>query len=68
MKALGVPKVIAKAKNKTYLTILEKIGVDKVVRPEKEMGEKMARELMRNNIIDTIYFVDLYSVVEFVTP
>ena len=68
LKALGVPKVIAKAKNKTYLTILEKIGVDKVVRPEKEMGEKMARELMRNNIIDTIYLDDHYSVVEFVTP
>lgn len=68
LKALGVPKVIAKAKNKTYLTILEKIGVDKVVRPEKEMGEKMARELMRNNIIDTIYLDNHYSVVEFVTP
>lgn len=68
LKALGVPKVIAKAKNKTYLTILEKFGVDKVVRPEKEMGEKMARELMRNNIIDTIYLDDHYSVVEFVTP
>ena len=68
LKALGVPKVIAKAKNKTYLTILEKIGVDKVVRPEKEMGEKMVREFMSIIIIDTIYFDVHYSVVEFVTP
>lgn len=68
LKKLGVPKVIAKAKNKTYLTILEKIGVDKIVRPEKEMGEKMAKEIMRNNVIDTIYLDDHYSVVEFYTP
>lgn len=68
LQTLGVPKVIAKAKNKTFLTILEKIGVQKVVRPEKEMGEKMARELMRNNVIDTIFLDDMYSVVEFFTP
>lgn len=68
LKELGVPKVIVKAKNKTYLNILEKLGVDQIVRPEKEMGEKMARELMRNVIIDTIYLDDQYSVVEFYTP
>lgn len=68
LKTLGVPKVVCKAKNKTYLTILEKLGVDKIVRPEKEMGEKMARELMRNVIIDTIYLDDQYSVVEFHVP
>lgn len=68
LKTLGVPKVICKAKNKTYLSIYEKLGVDHVVRPEKEMGERMARELMRNVIIDTVYLDDQYSVVEFHTP
>lgn len=68
LKKLGVPKVICKAKNKTYLSILEKLGVDQVIRPEKEMGDQLARELMRNVIIDTIYLDDQYSVVEFHTP
>lgn len=67
-KQLGIPKVIVKAKNKTYLSILEKMGVDQIVRPEKEMGARIARELMRNVIIDTVYLDSQYSVVEFYVP
>ena len=41
LKELGVPYVIVKAKNKRFKVVLEKIGADYVVRPEKEMGEKV---------------------------
>ena len=68
LKELGVPKVICKARNKTYLKVLEKLGADLVVRPEKQMGERIAKELMRNVIIDTIVLDDQYSVVEFKVP
>lgn len=65
---LGVPTIIAKAKNKTYAHIFEKLGATKTIRPEKEMGERVARELMRNNVIDVIDLDEEYSVVEFYTP
>lgn len=68
LKKLGVTNIYAKAKNKTYMEIFSQLGIKRVVRPEKEMGEKLARELMRNNIIDSIYLDNTYSVVEFHTP
>ena len=54
LKELGVPYVIVKAKNKRFKVVLERIGADYVVRPEKEMGEKIARTLLRKNIKDLI--------------
>ena len=63
LKELGVPYIIAKAKNKQFKAVLEKIGADRVVRPEKEMGQKIAKSLMRNNIIDLIEIDDSYSIV-----
>ena len=54
LKELGVPYVIVKAKNKRFKVVLERIGADHVVRPEKEMGEKIARTLLRKNIKDLI--------------
>lgn len=65
---LGVTNIIAKAKNKTYAHIFEKLGATRTIRPEKEMGERVARELMRNNVIDVIDLDEEYSVVEFYTP
>ncbi len=68
LKELGVPYILAKAKNKTYMHILTKIGADKVVRPEKEMGERVAKGLLSRNIIDMIDIDDEYSVIEIVAP
>ncbi len=66
LKEIGIPYIIAKAKNKRFKSILEKIGANQVVRPEKEMGERVARSLVRRNIIDLIELDDNYSVVEMV--
>jgi len=65
---IGIPFVIAKAKNKRYKAILEKIGVHRVVRPEKEMGERVARSILRKNITDLIEIDENYSVVEMKVP
>ena len=64
LKELGVPYVLAKAKNKTFMHILYKVGADKVVRPEKEMGEKLANTLISENIIDLIEIDKEYSIIE----
>ncbi len=68
LKELGVPYIVAKAKNKTYMQVLQKVGVDRVVRPEKEMGERVAKSLMSRNILDMIDIDDVYSIVEIVAP
>lgn len=68
LKELDVPYIIAKARNSQFKTVLEKIGADRVVRPEKEMGEKIARSLLRNNITDLIEIDENYSVVEMKVP
>ena len=41
LKELGIPYVIAKAKNKQFMKILEKVGANRVIRAEKEMGIKV---------------------------
>ena len=68
LKELGVNMIIAKAKNKRFKEILEKIGADRVVRPEKEMGSRVARSILRKNIIDLIEIDENYSVVEMKVP
>lgn len=68
LKELGVEDIIAKAKNKRFKAVLEKIGATRVVRPEKEMGEKIARSLLRKNITDLIEIDENYSVVEMKVP
>jgi len=68
LKEMGVPHIIAKAKNKRFKVVLEKIGADRVVRPEKEMGERIARSLIRKNIADLIEIDENYSVVEMKAP
>ena len=54
LKELGVPYIIAKAKNKRFMQVFSELGADKVVRPEKEMGEQVAKSVLGNNIIEII--------------
>lgn len=68
LREIGVPYIIAKAKNKRFKSVLEKIGANRVIRPEKEMGEKVARSLLRKNITDLIEIDENYSVVEMKVP
>lgn len=68
LKELGVPYIVAKAKNKSYMQILQKIGADKVVRPEKEMGVVTAKGLLNRKIIDMVDIDDDYSIVEIAMP
>lgn len=68
LKELGVPFVLAKAKNKINMQILLKVGADRVVRPEKEMGERVAKSLMSQNIIDMVDIDEDYSMMELQSP
>lgn len=68
LKELGVPYIVAKAKNKSHMQIFKKLGVDLVVRPEKEMGERIAKMMLSKNIIDLIEIDEDYSIVEISAP
>lgn len=68
LKEIGVPYIIAKAKNKRFMKVLEKIGADRVIRPEKEMGERVARSMLRKNITDLVEIDESYSIVEMKVP
>lgn len=68
LKELGVPYIVAKAKNKRYMQIFKELGANKVVRPEKEMGEQVAKGVLGKNIIDIVDLDKDYSIVEIPTP
>ena len=63
-KEQGVKTVIVKAKNKMHKKILEKMEVDKIISPEEEMGNKLAKSIMNASIIDAINFSDEYNILE----
>lgn len=68
LKELNVPYIVAKAKNKKYMQILERVGADRVIRPEKEMGVRVAKQLVSPNIVDLIDIDNKYSVIEILAP
>lgn len=67
-KKLGIGKIVAKAKNRSYMEIMLEIGADEVIRPEKEMGSRVARNIMRHNILDVITLDNENSIIEFTAP
>lgn len=66
LKELGVPQIVVKAQNELHGKVLYKIGADKVVFPERDMGLRVAHHLISPNILDFIELADDYSIVEIV--
>lgn len=67
-KEMGIPYVVAKAKDKLQGTILEKIGADRVIYPEVEMGSRIAKNLMSTTFSDWIELSAEYSMAETPVP
>ncbi|GKX28386.1 potassium transporter Trk [Vallitalea longa] len=64
VKDMGVPYVLAKAQNEVHKKVLEKVGADKVVFPEREIGVRIANNLISDNFVDYIELSEDYSIVE----
>lgn len=64
LKEIGVKKVTAKALNENHGKVLERIGADKVVHPEKDSGERIAMSIISSNVLDYVELSDAYSIVE----
>lgn len=68
LKEMGVDKVVSKAMNALHGKLLEKIGADKIVFPEKDMGIRVAHNLVTYNVMDCIELSPGYSVIEVIVP
>jgi len=66
VKELGVKHIIAKAMNELHAKVLYRIGADRVVFPEREMGVRIAKNLVSSNILEYIELAPDYSIVEVV--
>jgi trk system potassium uptake protein TrkA len=64
LKEMQIPTVIVKAQNDLQGKVLHKIGADKVIFPERDMGKRVAHHLMSPNILDYIELSDDYSIAE----
>ncbi|MDH6363610.1 trk system potassium uptake protein TrkA [Enterococcus sp. PF1-24] len=64
VKEMGVPNVLAKAQNEYHARVLEKIGADRVVHPERDMGERIAHKLVSKNILDYLELSDDFTLAE----
>jgi trk system potassium uptake protein TrkA len=68
LKELNVPYVVCKAHDETHRRVLEKLGADKVLIPEKEVADKLARSLTSHNVLDFIELSSDYGIVELPAP
>lgn len=68
LKDLGVNKVIAKSQGKRHGNVLDKIGVDWLVFPERDMGERVANQLLSPNMLNYIELSQEYNIEEIIIP
>jgi trk system potassium uptake protein len=68
LKDLGVKKVIAKALGRLHGKVLDRIGADWIVYPERDMGERVANQLLSPNMLNYIELSKEYNIEEIMIP
>jgi trk system potassium uptake protein TrkA len=68
VKELGIKNIVAKAVTPLHGRILEKLGVTRVVFPEREMAVRIAHSLVVPNVLDYIELSKDFSIVEVPAP
>ena len=64
LKELGARRVIAKAHDEFHGRMLEKLGADQILFPERDMGRRVAHNLVSGSIIDYLELSPDYSMAE----
>lgn len=64
LKELGVKHVVAKAADDFHGRMLEKLGADKIVFPERDMGKRIAHNLVSGNLLEYIELSPDFSMAE----
>ena len=68
LKEFGVKKVIAKALGKLHGQVLDRIGADWIIYPERDMGERVANQLLSPNMLNYIELSKEYNIEEIMIP
>lgn len=68
LKELGVKEIIVKANSEDQAKVLKRIGANRVIQPEKDMGIRLAKSLISPRIIDHIELSSDYSLLEMAPP
>ena len=68
LKHLNVPYVIAKARDELHGEILDRIGADKVIYPEREAGMRISHTFISREILDYVEVVPGYGVSKIRVP
>lgn len=68
LKEMGVPFVMAKAATDLEGRILHKVGADKVIFPDREMGIRVGNQIMNGNYFEALELSEQYSIVDVDVP
>jgi len=68
LKDLGVEMVVAKALSVLHGKVLERLGVDRIIYPERDMGIRVAHQLVNPNLLDYIELSKDYTIAEISAP
>ncbi len=68
LKELGIKQVVSKAINSLHGAMLSKIGADKVIFAERDMGERLAHNLISAGVMDYIELSSEISVMSLPIP
>ncbi len=68
LKELGAKFILVKAQDEFEARILYKIGADKVILVETDMGIKVARSLISDNVLDAIEISKDFSILSIPVP
>ena len=63
-----MPYIICKAHDETHRKVLEKLGVDRVIIPEQENAQRLARSLNSHNVLEYIELSEDYGILEIPAP
>ncbi|MEG0269481.1 MAG: TrkA family potassium uptake protein [Clostridia bacterium] len=68
LQELGVPYLVAKANDELHAKVLRKLGVNRVVFPERDMGARVARSIITPNVLELMDLSDDYQIMEIRLP
>lgn len=68
LKELDVPYIVCKASDETHRQVLLKLGADRVVIPEHEQADRLAKNLSSPNVLEYIELSEEYGIVEIPAP
>lgn len=67
-KEYGVQKIICKVADEIQARVLYKIGADRVIMPDRDMGKRLVQNLVSHNILDQISLGENYAIYEVHVP